>query len=128
MKERNPDTEFDTINLIFAAALSAYIGVTLSDKSLAQWETLTLMLMLAALVPLILGVREVYRSLAGETYFGAPWPWNLVVVLASGAVVQLLAYTLPSGGPQFSAIFRTWMAVYIVTLGVTLLRGRKSKK
>jgi small-conductance mechanosensitive channel len=125
VRPHDGDTEYDTINLIFGAAISAYLGVMLASDELTTTHTWTLVLILAGLVPLILSVRDIYRSLQGRDYIGLKWPWNLTLALASGAGIQVLALTLPEGGEQFSIIFRGWMIVYVCILGATLIRERR---
>ena len=122
--EEESRLEFDTINLVFGAALSAYVGVILSRGDLSNAQLSKLVIILSSLVTFILGIKAVYRSLLDQPYVGLKWPWNLVLVLISGAVIQILAFSLPLGGNEFSFLFRGWLLVYALVLGVSVVRRR----
>lgn len=119
--------EFDTINLVFGSAFSAYVGVVLANDKLKYGDYFSLVLILLGVVMVILSTRAIYRSLVGVSYVGFRWPWNLSFALLWAASVQVLALSLPSMGEQFSFILRGWLLAYATVLGSSILRERRKR-
>jgi hypothetical protein len=122
------EKELDALNIVFGAALGAYVGVILAQGDLPTPSMVWLVVLLASLVLFLLEVRSVGRSLYGQSYVGPRWPWNLTLALVTAGGIQIAAHEVGVGQEAFSLIFRGWVIVAGLLLGTGFIRQKINGK
>ncbi|WP_147276156.1 hypothetical protein [Sphingomonas aracearum] len=119
-EEQEIDRAFDLSNVIFGAALSAYVGVAIARNNLPLNEVWWLVLALFGLSLALFNARELAHILRG-THVGAPKLACFTIV--TGLVCAGSAFSRSGFRLDIALAFGTgWFATLIFLLGAHVVR------
>ena len=119
-EEQEIDRAFDLSNMIFGAALSAYIGVVLAKEEIATEQVWVLAIILVSLTLFLSNARRLAHCLRG-THDGPLWA---IILGLFGSLVAIAILTMRAGlrGDLALAVGVAWIMTLTFLLGSQIAR------
>jgi small basic protein len=118
------DHEVEILNVVFGAALGAYIGIVMSSQKLSTTDTWLMVFILIGIANFLLNVRAISRAIFNQPYFGCRFPWNVTQAAVSILFIEVAVQWVPVPANQFIIIFRGWAITLALFLAVSFARSK----